>query len=663
MSAKRALVCAPRMPEYDRESGSKRIYDLIECLREGGWEVSFAAENARSGERYIRVLQQRGVATYAGFDSLTEKTIAVSGFDIAIFAFWYIGELQIPTIRRVSPATRIIVDSIDLHFLRDTRRGFRKSIEDRPSGVLGPDYASEMIREMNVYAAADAVLTVSQKEADLINDLIGDPTLAFSVPDSEVLDASAVPFSERKGILFIGNLRHPPNVEALEYLCKDILPRLNPTVMADHPIYVVGNALTRNMYSYGSGLPNVRMVGWVPSVLPYLQRTRISVIPLLHGAGTKRKLIQALMVGTPTVSTTVGIEGLGLRDGKHVLVADNPASFADSITRLLRNAKLWRRLAHHGRSHIMPRHDREAVQARFIQVISSVLANEAKLLVSAETTPDLPRQYSQQLYHQLVNRIRDVVRTTLPPGARVIVVSKGDEDLLELNGRRGWHFPQLEGGGPERLFGEGAEGSVEVPWIETGKSYEFRLYASTEHKTRLAAVTVIRDNEDAPPANPIPASGSGEPFIAAEPNPVPEGPGLGSTTLTWSTGDGSGGQVYLSIYGEYAGHYPAGSEEAIAQLEALRAKGGEFLLFPATSLWWLEHYEGFGEHLESNYRLVYDREETCLIFSLREPADNRRELETAVQFPHLADISGDLQGQDNGHGGEATAYQRHSADV
>jgi glycosyltransferase involved in cell wall biosynthesis len=625
MSTKRALVCAPLMPEYDRESGSKRIYDLIEGLREAGWDVSFAAENARGGERYTRVLQQHGVATYVGFDSLTEKAIAASSFDLAVFAFWYIGEQLIPKIRKVSPATRIIVDSIDVHFLRNTRRAFRRSVEHRASGVLGPDSASEMVREMNVYAAADAVLAVSQKEADLINDLVGDPTLAFYAPDSEDTEPSDVAFPERKGILFIGNLRHPPNVEALAYLCEDILAHLDPKLMADHPLYVVGNALTSNMYSYGSGLPNVRMVGWVPSVFPYLQCARVSVIPLLHGAGTKRKLIQALMVGTPTVSTTVGIEGLGLRNRKHVLVADDPTVFADSIARLLKDAKLWRRLAHQGRNHIMPLHGREAVQARFTQVISSVLAKEPKRSVFAEPTPDLHRQYPEYQYHQLVRRIREVVRSTLPPGARVIAVSKGDEALLQLDGRRGCHFPQIEGEGPERLFGEGAKGSVEVPWIETGKSYEFRLYAGTDHTKRLATVTVTRDDENDAFAIPIPASGSGEAFIAAEPNPVPSGPGLGTTTLTWSTGDGSAGEVYLSMYGEYAGYYPAGSEEAIAHLEALRAKGGEFLLFPATSLWWLEHYEGFGEHLKSNYRLVYEQEDTCLIFSLLEPADYRRE--------------------------------------
>jgi hypothetical protein len=56
----------------------------------------------------------------------------------------------------------------------------------------------------------------------------------------------------------------------------------------------------------------------------------------------------------------------------------------------------------------------------------------------------------------------------------------------------------------------------------------------------------------------------------------------------------------------------------VAHLEALRARGGEFVVFPATSLWWLKHYGGFGEYLRTNYHLVYEREDTCLVFLLTE---------------------------------------------
>jgi hypothetical protein len=75
--------------------------------------------------------------------------------------------------------------------------------------------------------------------------------------------------------------------------------------------------------------------------------------------------------------------------------------------------------------------------------------------------------------------------------------------------------------------------------------------------------------------------------------------------------------------GVYAGQYPADDEEAIAHLESLRAKGAEFLLFPATAFWWLEHYEGFRRHLKSRYRVVVEREDVCLIYDLRESRTER----------------------------------------
>ena len=379
---KRALVVAPLMPEYDRESGSRRVFHIIEFLREAGWTVSFVAQHGDGGERYAHLLRQKRVGVYIGSNTRTDQLITAGQFDLAILTFWHIGEFYLDKLRRLSPATRIVIDSIDLHFLRNARHIFHQTTENQ-NDRLDSDYAADMIREINTYAAADAVLAVSQKEANLINDLTSDPKLAYTVPLSEDLKPSKLPFTKRKGILFIGNFRHPPNIEAVAYLCCDILPKLDPTHLAEHPIYIVGNALDETVRGYAQNLPQVKMIGWVPSLLPYLQQVRITIVPLLHGAGTKGKLIQALFVGTPSVSTRIGIEGLNLRDKEHILVADDPTDFADSIVRLLTNAELWHDLAQRGQEHIKSIHDKEAVQERFRNVIAAVLAKESKPLVSA----------------------------------------------------------------------------------------------------------------------------------------------------------------------------------------------------------------------------------------------------------------------------------------
>ncbi|MFL5241593.1 MAG: glycosyltransferase [Gemmataceae bacterium] len=517
--APRALVCAPKIPEADRDCGSRRILDLIVFLRDAGWAVTFVAKTSGQ-ERYVKSLQQRGIKTYIGSDSRFEELVRVGHFDLAILAFWNIAESCLPALRALSPGTRVVVDSIDLHFLRNARRHFLKPAADGAPGMLPYHYESEIRRELNTYAAGDAVLAVSQKEADLINDFVCDPTLAYSLPLGEALAASPVPFAERKGILFVGNFRHTPNGEAVKYLCQEIVPRLDPALLADHPVSIIGNALNGTVQSYGDNMPQVRMVGWVPSVQPYFERARVSVAPLLHGAGTKGKLLQTLMIGTPAVSTSIGAEGLHLRDSEHILIANNAVAFAASISRLLLDAELWQRLARQGQAHIAAVHSREAVRERFLQAISAVLAKQPKLSAATENAVANRRDTASEEYLQLIGRIRQLICAKIPPKATVLVVSRGDEDLLQLGERQAWHFPRTDGGA-------------------------------------------------------------------------------------------------------YAGHHPANSAAAIAHLEALRAKGAEFLLFPKTALWWLEYYLGFKKHLEQRYSKLVDHDEACVIFALRLAADGR----------------------------------------
>jgi glycosyltransferase involved in cell wall biosynthesis len=387
METKRALVCSPKMPEFDREGGSRRVFHLIEFFQEAGWAVSFMAQNASDGERYARVLQQKGVPVYVieaawpgGEDCLVDpaKLIAAANFDIAVTAFWYVAELLIPIIRSGSPKTRIVADSIDLHFLRESRSILNPNSDNGSSGTLDSRYALDMIRELNAYAESDAVLTVSQKEADLVNDFVNEPSHAYPLALMEDLPLSPLPFDERKGILYVGNFRHLPNTEAIKYFCHEVLPLIDERILAEHPVYVVGNELEPDVVELGELRKYVQFVGWVPSLLPYFQKARISVVPLPFGAGTKTKLIQSLTVGTPSVSTTVGIEGLDLEHGEQVLVADNAVDFANAIEHLLESKEMWQRLAVQGRAHITGLHGRDAVYNSFKRVLSAVMQKEAK---------------------------------------------------------------------------------------------------------------------------------------------------------------------------------------------------------------------------------------------------------------------------------------------
>ncbi|CAN5465555.1 hypothetical protein BH24CHL9_BH24CHL9_05890 [soil metagenome] len=393
MSTGRALIGAYTVPEPDRDSGSRRIIDHVDLLMESGWQVTFVTTQPLQEGRHLQALRERRVAVFHGTEEQLTILLRAARFDVAVLAFWPTAELFVPLIRRHSPETRILVDSVDLHFLRHARRIFGSAGE---GGALDDRFGGQVIGELNVYAASDAVLTVSAKEAALIDDLVNEAGLARVVPDNEQLPLSERAYEARRGLVFVGSFRHAPNVDAVAFLCREIVPRLPDEVLEEHPIYVVGDALDDRVRDFGRGIPQVRMVGWVPRLEPYFETARVCLLPLLSGAGTKRKLIQALMLGTPVVGTSIAAEGLDLVDGRDMLIAADADGLADAAARLLDDPELWARLRRDGRVRALEAHGRERARETLLGIVRDVLARPPRRSLLAETDHEL--HHSRLLY-------------------------------------------------------------------------------------------------------------------------------------------------------------------------------------------------------------------------------------------------------------------------
>lgn len=475
MRSRRALVIAPLPPEYDREAGSQAVLDMIEFLDEDGWAVSFVAENPRprGSERYMRMLRQRGIAAYGGFGHRTDELIAEGRFEVAICVFWYTAEAMVPRIRVLSPHTKVAVHTIDLHFLRNARRLFAGGER------LDMDYAGDLVRELNVYASCEAVLTVSEKEADLVASLTGRDSLALVVPLFDAPEESHLDFDRRRGLVFLGNFRHPPNVEAVSWLLEDVVPAIPAPVLTEHPIYIVGNELPEELRQLGDRTPGVQMVGWVPSVGPYLQRARASLVPLRHGAGIKLKVIQSLAAGTPIVSTSVGVEGLDLKNGEHALVAIDAEPFAAAIARLVADKKLWNRLSRSGRRVVSGSHNREEARRSFRDAIEALVDRRAAKEAPKHSDRELVDRLLKPRYRDLVERVRRVANEAIPAGGRVAVVSRGDEDLLSLGAAFAEHFPGDESGAWLGWYPESGAQAAALLEKAVSRSVEYLLVPDT----------------------------------------------------------------------------------------------------------------------------------------------------------------------------------------
>ncbi len=153
---------------------------------------------------------------------------------------------------------------------------------------------------------------------------------------------------ETKSLLFVGAMDRGPNIEAVSYFSKAILPLIRRH-MPDVRFYVVGSRPLPEVCELGRYDENITVTGFVEDLESYYGRAYVFVAPLLRGGGIIVKIIEAMAAGLPVVTTSIGNEGIGAEDGSHLLVANTPNEFAEKVMRLFLDEELWRDVSRAGR--------------------------------------------------------------------------------------------------------------------------------------------------------------------------------------------------------------------------------------------------------------------------------------------------------------------------
>jgi len=176
--------------------------------------------------------------------------------------------------------------------------------------------------------------------------------------DTEFFSATPSPAAGR-ALVFTGSMDWLPNEDAMAYFCREILPRIR----ADEPevsLAIVGRAPTPAVQKLAAD-HRVTVTGRVDDVRPFMKEAAVYVVPLRIGGGTRLKIYEAMAMGRSVVSTTVGAEGLPVVSGRHVMIADEPHTFARTVVRLLRDVNRRRSLEAEGRALVVERYDWSAV--------------------------------------------------------------------------------------------------------------------------------------------------------------------------------------------------------------------------------------------------------------------------------------------------------------
>lgn len=173
-------------------------------------------------------------------------------------------------------------------------------------------------------------------------------------------------------IVFLGTLSYAPNRDAVEHLAGDILPRIRRAVPGA-TLYVVGrqtDALAPSLQH----APGVVFTGYADDVRPHLARAQVVVVPLRAGGGTRLKILEAMAMRRPVVSTTLGAEGLDLTPGEHLLIADGADRFAAAVVRLLGDRAAAERIADQGRRAILARYDWRSITRHYVDSVQHMCA-------------------------------------------------------------------------------------------------------------------------------------------------------------------------------------------------------------------------------------------------------------------------------------------------
>jgi sugar transferase (PEP-CTERM/EpsH1 system associated) len=212
----------------------------------------------------------------------------------------------------------------------------------------------------------DHVVAVSPEDAAVFRDRYGVERVS-SVPtgvDTEFFRPSGTVSRVPGSIVFTGSMDWMPNEDGMAYFVEEILPLVTRAV-PEATLAIVGRNPTARVRALAEGRSDITVTGTVPDVRPYLEAASVVVVPLRIGGGTRIKIYEAMGMERAVVSTTIGAEGLDVVDGEHILLADDPQSFADAVIALLRAPDRAEQIGQQAASHVRAHFGWAAVAEQF----------------------------------------------------------------------------------------------------------------------------------------------------------------------------------------------------------------------------------------------------------------------------------------------------------
>lgn len=397
MHIQKVLYLGYVWPEPNSSAAGSRTMEFLNLFRQQNWQVVFASVAALSPHRAdLAALQIEEKQLTLNCDSFDEF-IRDYQPDLVVFDRFFTEEQFGWRVERHCPQALRVLDTCDLHSLREARHRLLKQASHASTGVASPrlvpatDHAGlyrtmceEDIaqREIAAIYRCDLSLMISQFEVDFLRDYFQVPEYLLCENNLMLnLDAGAAQtppgFDPRQHFISIGNFRHAPNWDAVLLLYQVIWPRIRAR-LPQAQLHVYGSYPPPKAMALHQPAQGFLVRGWAEDAQAVMRAARVCLAPLRFGAGIKGKLADAMACGTPSVTTSIGAESMCGELPWAGVIADEIDAFVGAAVTLYQDADEWR-LAQQCGQHILQTHfDRKAASDHFMLAIQEARAQQSE---------------------------------------------------------------------------------------------------------------------------------------------------------------------------------------------------------------------------------------------------------------------------------------------
>ena len=337
----RLLIIGYVWPESRSSAAGSRMMELIRRFRQQDWQITFASPAQLTD--HMDDLAELSVKTVniALNCSSFDQFVAELQPDTVLFDRFMMEEQFGWRVAQACPDALRLLESCDLHCLRNARHKALKQNRELTEADLKSDMA---LREIASIYRCDLTLMISDYEMELLQQTFGVPAqqlhhLPFML-DPAVVDQPLPEFEARNHFVTIGNFRHEPNWDDVRYLKEQIWPLIRQQ-LPQAELHVYGAYPPPKATQLHNPKQGFLVKGWAEDAHQVMKQARVCLAPLRFGAGIKGKLADAMINGTPNVTTSIGAEGMHGGLPWSGAIAEQPQPLADAAVELYRSETRW----------------------------------------------------------------------------------------------------------------------------------------------------------------------------------------------------------------------------------------------------------------------------------------------------------------------------------